>query len=356
MQLLCCVLTTPTLDSCLFIITSYMKHLFDFVWLMYHTAQMYFCFWRFFFSFFPSDFLFFPSTWLLFFLPTTVTCGVHQTIGALLPDKWQILMLGLNLLYIEIGWFVKSIHWSGFSSSWFQHVKILALHCHASTFRLWPLMIWVGVVSSVTPHPEWSPLCSPKHTRIQTTAMTHHSNSSVRDHMKWVSGCLHLQNHHHGFSVSWCQFISLLVPFLNPAPPPPPWVPVSVRSPTAPLSLSALTRCLCCQAGLLGCEAVLSSMALMQANSIPGQKKMMSSLGQGHRASPDSQSQHSHNHHGHQVHHGQPHHSHMGHPSGGSCPPLVREMPHTAPCPPQELLCFFCLETKTSKLCFQELN
>uniref|UniRef100_A0A8D2ZU67 Zinc finger protein 740 n=1 Tax=Scophthalmus maximus TaxID=52904 RepID=A0A8D2ZU67_SCOMX len=67
-------------------------------------------------------------------------------------------------------------------------------------------------------------------------------------------------------------------------------------------------------------------MALMQANSIPGQKKMMSTLGHGHRASSESQqthSHHSHNHHGHQVHHGQPHHSHMGHPSAGSCPPLL---------------------------------
>ncbi|KAF6724691.1 Zinc finger protein 740 [Oryzias melastigma] len=94
--------------------------------------------------------------------------------------------------------------------------------------------------------------------------MTHHSNNSVRDHMKW--------------------------------------------------------------AGLLGCEAVLSSMALMQANNIPGQKKVMSSLGQGHRSSPESHqahSQHGHNHHGHQVHHGQGHHSHMGNQSGGSCPPLL---------------------------------
>uniref|UniRef100_A0A3Q4B0G9 Zinc finger protein 740 n=1 Tax=Mola mola TaxID=94237 RepID=A0A3Q4B0G9_MOLML len=72
--------------------------------------------------------------------------------------------------------------------------------------------------------------------------MTHHSNNSVRDHMKW--------------------------------------------------------------AGLLGCEAVLSSMALMQANNIPGQKRMTSNLGQGHRASPESHqthTQHSHNHHGHQL-------------------------------------------------------
>lgn len=41
---------------------------------------------------------------------------------------------------------------------------MLALSCHASTYRLWPLMIWVGVVSSVTPHLEWSPLCSPPNT------------------------------------------------------------------------------------------------------------------------------------------------------------------------------------------------
>ncbi|XP_056130338.1 zinc finger protein 740b isoform X2 [Lampris incognitus] len=65
-------------------------------------------------------------------------------------------------------------------------------------------------------------------------------------------------------------------------------------------------------------------MALMQANSIPGQKKMMSPLGQGQRDSSEGhQSQHSHSH-GHQGHHGhQSHHSHMGHPSAGSCPPLL---------------------------------
>ncbi|KAM6976531.1 zinc finger protein 740b isoform 2-T2 [Aplochiton taeniatus] len=98
--------------------------------------------------------------------------------------------------------------------------------------------------------------------------MTHHSNNSVRDHMKW--------------------------------------------------------------AGLLGCEAVLSSMALMQANSMPGQKKIMSPLGQGNRDNPESHQahhgqSHSHHHnsssnHGHgqqQSHHGhQPHHSHLVHPSG----------------------------------------
>ncbi|KAM9855289.1 zinc finger protein 740b isoform 3-T4 [Aulostomus maculatus] len=64
-------------------------------------------------------------------------------------------------------------------------------------------------------------------------------------------------------------------------------------------------------------------MALMQANNIPGQKKMMSPLGQGHRASPESQQTHSqHSLHGQQVHQGQPQ-SHMGHLSAGSCPPLL---------------------------------
>ncbi|XP_051914145.1 zinc finger protein 740b isoform X1 [Hippocampus zosterae] len=91
--------------------------------------------------------------------------------------------------------------------------------------------------------------------------MTHHSNNSIRDHMKW--------------------------------------------------------------AGLLGCEAVLSSMALMQANNIPGQKKMMSSMGHGHRATSEghqSHSHHSHSHHGHQSHHAQ---ASVGHMSTGSCPPLL---------------------------------
>ncbi|KAM9785495.1 zinc finger protein 740b [Neosynchiropus ocellatus] len=56
-------------------------------------------------------------------------------------------------------------------------------------------------------------------------------------------------------------------------------------------------------AGLLGREAVLSSMALMQANNLGGQKKaMMSSLG--HRSSPDSHLSHP----GHQAHLGQQHH------------------------------------------------
>lgn len=104
------------------------------------------------------------------------------------------------------------------------------------------------------------PLLSHIHTHIQTTVMAHHPNSSVRDHMKW--------------------------------------------------------------AGLLGCEAVLSSMALMQANNIPGQKKMMSHLGHGQRSSPESHSQHSQNH-GHQVHHVQPQQSHVTQLSAGTCSPLL---------------------------------
>ncbi|XP_006629341.2 zinc finger protein 740b [Lepisosteus oculatus] len=64
-------------------------------------------------------------------------------------------------------------------------------------------------------------------------------------------------------------------------------------------------------AGLLGCEAVLSSMALMQASSMAGQKKMMSPLGQGaagagQRDGGDRGAQ-----------------SHMVLPTGLSCPPLL---------------------------------
>ncbi|KAL4655570.1 zinc finger protein 2-like isoform X1 [Arapaima gigas] len=59
-------------------------------------------------------------------------------------------------------------------------------------------------------------------------------------------------------------------------------------------------------AGLLGCEAVLSSMALMQASSIATPKKMMSPLGHGQRDSPERGPQ-----------------SHMILPSGMSCPPLL---------------------------------
>lgn len=190
-----------------------------------------------------------------------------------------------------------------------------------SGFGLW----WFGCVWSLLSSFILIEALSDPHTRIKTSAMTHHSNNSVRDHMKWVSETSSPE------SESWIQCV--LVP---------------IHFTVCPVTPAPLTFCFCNkshgplfvlwhvafrQAGLLGCEAVLSSMALMQANNIPGQKKMMPPLGQGHRASPESHhthSQHSNNHHGHQVHHGQPLHSHMGHSSTGNCPPLVREMPATA--------------------------
>ncbi|KAK6466862.1 zinc finger protein 740-like isoform X1 [Huso huso] len=77
-------------------------------------------------------------------------------------------------------------------------------------------------------------------------------------------------------------------------------------------------------AGLLGCEAVLSSMALMQASTMAGQKKMMSQMSQmsqmshssggggaSHRDSGDRGHSHSHS------------HNHMVMPATLSCPPLV---------------------------------
>ncbi|XP_033825513.1 zinc finger protein 281-like [Periophthalmus magnuspinnatus] len=62
-------------------------------------------------------------------------------------------------------------------------------------------------------------------------------------------------------------------------------------------------------------------MALMQANSMPGQK-MMSPLGQGRRDCPESDLQLCQNHR-HQVQHGQPQHNHVSHLSAGVGPPLL---------------------------------
>ncbi|MGH0189209.1 UNVERIFIED_CONTAM: hypothetical protein FKN15_034297 [Acipenser sinensis] len=89
------------------------------------------------------------------------------------------------------------------------------------------------------------------------------------------------------------------------------------------LSLSLSPIC-AFQAGLLGCEAVLSSMALMQASTMAGQKKMMSQMSQmsqmshssggggaSHRDSGDRGHSHSHS------------HNHMVMPATLSCPPLV---------------------------------
>lgn len=54
---------------------------------------------------------------------------------------------------------------------------------------------WLGLVWSLNILPAQSEaLCTPTHTHTLTTAMSHLSNSSVRDHMKWVSvfSLLHL--------------------------------------------------------------------------------------------------------------------------------------------------------------------
>lgn len=203
------------------------------------------------------------------------------------------------------------------------HIKaaqtFLVIYAYAFIFRLLPLMILEGVVSSVTPHPEWSPSV-PTNTHA-FKARRWHTIPAILFETIW-NGSVEVsssQDHDHGFIV--CMLLPLFSPPLLPSD-------ASLREESCNLLFFKTTFCLYCQAGLLGCEAVLSSMALMQANNIPGQKKMMSPLGQGQRTSPESHqthSQHSQNHHSHQVHHGQPHHSHMGHPSTGSCPPLVRD-------------------------------
>lgn len=285
-----------------YLITSRVKHLFDKCIIPTHA------------------FILFNTVFILpigchYFLYLTVMFSVthgHTTCTKPLGLSCLIYILTLDpnfCSYIQI-WCEILKNWI-----WFQHVKMLALCCHASTFRLWPLMILVGVVSSVTPHLEWSPLCSPPNTHAFKPRRWHTIPTALFETI-W-NGSVEVSNimPTHFSVASFTQLPHLhLTPCLCEE---------SSRGPP----LSALTCGLCCQAGLLGCEAVLSSMALMQANNIPGQKRMMSSLSQGHRASPESHqthSQHSHNHHGHQVHHGQAQHSHMGHHSAGSCPPLVR--------------------------------
>lgn len=81
------------------------------------------------------------------------------------------------------------------------------------------------------------------------------------------------------------------------------------------------------QAGLLGCEAVLSSMAMMQATHPANHKKMVSPLGHNRNHG------HHHNHHNHDnqdAHHS--HHSHMVLPSGVSCSPMVSDETKTWKC------------------------
>lgn len=61
------------------------------------------------------------------------------------------------------------------------------LYIPPSVSRLGPLMVGACVVSKHSPCPERSFLYPNTHTHTLTTAMSHLSNSSVRDHMKWVS-------------------------------------------------------------------------------------------------------------------------------------------------------------------------
>lgn len=92
------------------------------------------------------------------------------------------------------------------------------------------------------------------------------------------------------------------------------WLPHKVY--TSSSNSSFIVLMLCFKAGLLGCEAVLSSMALMQASSITAPKKMMSPLGlaSGHgSAQRDAQDR------GMQ--------GHMILPTSMTCPPLVRRHP-----------------------------
>lgn len=79
-------------------------------------------------------------------------------------------------------------------SSWLKHT---ALFCHASTFRLWPpwafgcvpSLLLVLTLTEVNSAPSHTPSPPITH-KIKSTAMTHHSNNSIRDHMKWVSASL----------------------------------------------------------------------------------------------------------------------------------------------------------------------
>lgn len=88
------------------------------------------------------------------------------------------------------------------------------LYIPPSVSRLGPLMIGACVVSKHSPCPERSSLYPNTHTHTLTTAMSHLSNSSVRDHMKWVSvfSLLHLHflhlstfvwNRRPSFSFAW---------------------------------------------------------------------------------------------------------------------------------------------------------
>lgn len=72
-----------------------------------------------------------------------------------------------------------------------------------SGFGLW----WFGCVWSLLSSFILIEVLSDPHTHIKTSAMTHHSNSSVRDHMKWVSETSSPE------SESWIQCVLMLIHF-----------------------------------------------------------------------------------------------------------------------------------------------
>lgn len=114
------------------------------------------------------------------------------------------LMLGFVwFLYSSSNWFIfcvfvrhtnrrhAPIFFSDLTEEINSGLQHLVIYFHMPLFSgFGPWWFGGGVISFVSPHPERSPPCPLKHTRIQTSAMTHHSNNSVRDHMKWVSGSL----------------------------------------------------------------------------------------------------------------------------------------------------------------------
>ena len=102
------------------------------VWLMYHS--------------YTYAFILFNTVFILpigchYFLYLTIMFSVthgHTACTKPLGLSHLICMLMLDpnfCSYIQI-WCEILKNWI-----WFQHVKMLALCCHASTFRLWPLMI-----------------------------------------------------------------------------------------------------------------------------------------------------------------------------------------------------------------------
>lgn len=71
--------------------------------------------------------------------------GMHQTIGASAPDNLMAELLLWSHVY-------KLANRNRFLIPTPKDVSFTL--CHASTFRPWPPMIWLGVISSVTPNPE----------------------------------------------------------------------------------------------------------------------------------------------------------------------------------------------------------